>query len=321
MRKLDFSRLGSLQAISHNFGVTEDYLKSVITSPHQFYTELRIPKKGRNRGKYRVVYKAADKLAHLQSEISTHIGYNVYNKDNTIRDQFITKHAYGFVKNKGILQNARLHLAKKYLLSVDIKDFFKSIIINDVYHVFLKIGAPSEGAEVLASLCTLNSRLEEGLHTSPIISNLHCFQLDMELAEFCKNKKCSFSRYADDFAFSSNHRLPSLNVIEEFLLKYKFEMNKNKTRYSKRGQAQYVTGLSVTDDKYPRIPRPIKRQLRTELHYIQKFGAISHFYRMGIDDGSIANEICRIEGWIRYISGIEPEVGNRFQIIFDEYLT
>jgi retron-type reverse transcriptase len=170
------------------------------------------------------------------------------------------------MRKKGILQNAKIHLNKKFLLNVDIEDFFKSIKRNDVYHIFLKLGTPSEGAEILSRICTYADKLEEGLCTSPIISNLHCYALDWELAELGNDNKCLYSRYVDDITFSSNLRTPKLNSIKQILNKYHFRLHKDKTRFSKRGQAQYVTGLSVSNDKHPRIPRPIKRKLRMELH-------------------------------------------------------
>lgn len=176
-------------------------------------------------------------------------------------------------------------------------------------------------ADILAKVCTYNKRLEEGLHASPILSNLHCYDLDLELVKLAHRKKCSYSRYADDIAFSSGYGVPSTTLIGTLFKKYNFVMNKSKTRYSKQGQAQYVTGLSVSDNKYPRAPRPIKRKLRTELHYIKKYGAANHFYKIGIEEESIVMEICRIEGWIKYISGIEPVVGSKYQLIFDEYLS
>ena len=124
MTILDFSRLDSLESISRSFGVSADYILSVIKNPTNYYTELRIPKKGRNRGKYRIVYKAEDKLAHLHSEISTHIQHNVYTKEKVVKSPYISSFAYGFIKKKGTLHNARIHLNKRLLLTLDIKNFF-----------------------------------------------------------------------------------------------------------------------------------------------------------------------------------------------------
>lgn len=315
---IDFKKLSSLASISFSFGVPVTFLESVIQSPDQYYQEIRIPKKGRNKSKYRIVFKANERLAHLQSVIKTHIEHNIYNKDKTINEKYVTKYANGFIRGKGIVQNARNHLDKKYLLNVDIHQFFKSITIADVYHVLVKLGTPNDGAEIISQLISYNGKLEEGLHCSPLISNLHCYDFDRELSKIADSHGCSYSRYADDISFSSNTRTPKLNLIKQVFRKHHFEMNQIKTRFSKKGQPQYVTGLSVTDSKYPRIPKPMKRKLRQELHYLNLHGCKSHFEKIGIDCVSIPAELSRITGWIRYISAIEPALGKEFEAIFSK---
>jgi RNA-directed DNA polymerase len=318
MITIDFKRLNGLPDISKSFSVPIEYLESVISTPENYYKKLCIPKKGKSKEQYRIVYKADERLSHLQSEILIHIEHKIYHKENKFKanENYITKYAYGFIKNKGTLQNAKIHLNKKYLINLDIKNFFKSISINDVYHVFIKLGTPPEGAKILAKISTYHEKLEEGLHTSPIISNLHCYQLDIELAKLGKSNQCAYSRYADDITFSGNFRTPKQNLIEKILKKYNFSINEEKTRFSKKGTAQYVTGLSVSDDKCPRIPRPIKRQLRMELYYIKKYGFKSHCDQKGINDRNM--EWNRINGWINYISGIETELGEKYSLSLGE---
>lgn len=317
MRIINFTTLSTINSISLSFGVPISFIESVISNPSDYYKELKIPKKGRNKHKFRTVYKASHRLALLQSEIKTHIECNIYSKDKTINSKFITKYAYGFIKKRGIVQNARKQLAKKYLLNVDIHNFFKSITENDVYNVLIKLGTPHDGAEIISKIITYHGKLEEGLHCSPIISNLHCFNLDLELAKIGENHDCSYSRYADDISFSGNKRTPKLKYIEQVFKKHHFKLNSTKTRFSKKGKPQYVTGLSVSDNLYPRIPRPMKRMIRQELYYMSTFGYISHFKRIGIDYDYIPLEMERILGWIRYISAIEPVLGKKYQQIFN----
>lgn len=315
---INFTTLSTIESISLSFGVPINFIESVISTPDIYYQKLYIPKKGRNKNKFRIVYKASHRLAHLHSEIKTHIEYNIYNKDKTINDKYITIYANGFIKKRGIVKNARRHLSKKYLLNVDIQSFFKSITTSDVYHALIKLGTPHDGAEIISKLITYNGKLEEGLHCSPLISNLHCFNLDLELSKLGRDHGCSYSRYADDVSFSGNNRIPKPILIEKIFRKYHFNMNNTKTRFAKKGSSQYVTGLSVSDNLYPRIPRPMKRKIRQELHYMAKYGFRSHFKNIGIDSDYIPAEMERILGWIRYISAIEPILGKEYARIFND---
>ncbi len=320
MKIIEFKQLDSFYAISSNFGVKKSFIESVISTPDDFYEELRIPKKGRNKSDYRVVYKAESQLARLHSEIKSHLEYNIYDKNKFANKQYISKYSYGFIRGKGTKHNALNHLNKKKLLNIDIKNFFKSIKIEDVYHVLINYGIPIKGAEILSKIITYNGVLEEGLHCSPMISNLYCYKLDLELYEVGRRYRCSYSRYADDISFSSNGFLPKLGLLTKILRKYNFVLNPKKTRFAKKGKAQYVTGLSVSDNKYPRIPRPVKAKLRQELYYIEKYGIESHFQKIGVDEEEIAEELSRIAGWIRYMISIEPDLGNKYLKILDHLI-
>jgi retron-type reverse transcriptase len=318
MNIIDFRQLSSLKAISINFGIALTYLESVIAQPDKFYTLLKIRKKGRSKYKYRKVYKADEQLALFHSEIRSQIEFNIYDRKSQLKSEYVTPYAYGFIKKRGIRENAKVHLNKTHLLNLDITDFFKSIKSRDVYNVFVRLGTPDDGAKILATLCTLHNKLEEGLHTSPLISNIHCYDLDIQIAELAKKYKFLYSRYADDLTFSSNTRVPYPKQIEKILNSFGFDLNYDKTRYSKKGQAQYVTGLSISNEKYPRIPKIMKSQLRTELYFMEKYGVASHCHKRGIDQNDISQELNRIQGWIWYMYGIEPELAAQYKEIFDE---
>lgn len=45
-----------------------------------------------------------------------------------------------FVKQRGIVDNARPHVGKKFIRKFDLKDFFKSIDVRRVYGIFQELG-------------------------------------------------------------------------------------------------------------------------------------------------------------------------------------
>jgi RNA-directed DNA polymerase len=93
----------------------------------------------------------------------------------------------------------------------------------------------------------------------------------------------------------------------------------------KRGQKQYVTGLSVFDNNYPRIPKKIKRELRLEAYYIGKYGYEEHIMRkLKIKKHQLKNQEIksliineiditrdRIYGWLHFINSIEPNFSKK----------
>lgn len=197
---------------------------------------------------------------------------------------------HGFTKEKNILTNALSHTKQKYVLSVDLKDFFPSINFGRVRGVFTKYPFyfNSTVATFLAQICCNNNQLPQGAPTSPIISNFICARLDRQLLNFAREQNCRYTRYADDLSFSTY-----LSVVPPVLVKSNastseqsniklgkelkkiitsngFEINEKKIRLRNNKQRQVVTGL--TTNRFPNVNRKFIRQIRAMLYAWQKFG-------------------------------------------------
>jgi len=307
---MHLNQLDSLEIISRSFNTSIDFLKSIYNNEKKkIYINLfDIPKKNPKHVKkyrevlqinrpYNLFYK---ELLHvIEQKIKLDIG------------SFISNIAHGFIKDRGVLTNAKQHLNKKHLFKVDIKDYFKSITKTGVKSVFLKLGFSENGAEIFSNLCTLDDILYEGFNTSPILANLYCYSLDLELKTLAEKYQVNISRYSDDITFSSDiNNFPLIDEIKEIFLKYSFVINEDKTINLKYGQPQYVTGLSISNDKYPRVPKIMKRKIRQELYYLNKFPQ-NYF---NIEDGY--KQLRSIYGKIVYILGIEKLLGKKYQSDF-----
>lgn len=279
--------------------------------------KLYIKKKGVSSG-YRIVH--AVNTFQLSNTLKI--------LNNYLSDIFIPKKSvHGFVKDKSIKTNAREHLGKKNVLSVDIERFFESITKTMVSNAFFKIGFSKVASDWLSNLTTINGHLVQGFNTSPTIANIVADEMDIELA-YLSGNDVTYTRYADDLYFSTNNILPSVDDIENIISNYGFKINQSKTKEMKRGNYQFVTGLTVFDDKMPRIPKRIKKNLRLEIYFIQKYGYKEHAYRRLRNRGvlvhdkefhfELGQEVVdsqhRLFGWIHYIFSIEPKfAGNLYE--------
>lgn len=281
--------------------------------------KLYLRKKNKLHKTYREVYSVhTDTLKNVLKGLSTFLKES-HNPSNAV---------HGYVRGRSIRTNAEAHLAKNYILSVDIEDFFGSITLEMVSQSLSSIGFSSFAVEHLAKLVTINNFLPAGYSTSPIISNIVIHSMDEKLINL-GGKDCMYTRYADDLYFSSNIALPTLVNIETIILKNGFNLNPLKTKYMPRGVKQYVTGLTVFDHLIPRVSKKIKKNLRLELYYIEKYGWLNHTlnkvgYAMSeyltdiniksqVDSeiNSIAN---RINGWLRFMNSVEPPIARKFII-------
>lgn len=182
--------------------------------------------------------------------------------------------AHGFVPNRTIYTNAKVHVNQDLVLGIDIKDFFPSIKFKSVYYVFRLAGYTKKMAWDLANLCTYDGKLPQGAPTSPMLSNLVALELDRKFVKYCARRNFKYSRYADDITISGSHKLPMhkeklIKIIEET----GFTVNSNKTRMLSRGSRQKVTGL-VVNDKVS-IGRNKKKTLRAIVHNILMNGPVA----------------------------------------------
>lgn len=166
-----------------------------VQSKSSQYKIFTIPKK---RGGTREIKAPITALKIMQRKLSQ-VLYSVYNSKPSV---------HGFAPGRSIVTNAEVHSKKRFVLNLDLKDFFPSINFGRVRGMFL--GKPyflnEEVATTLAQICCHQNQLPQGAPTSPVISNMLCAQLDSKLQQLAKVCKCTYTRYADDITFSTTLR-------------------------------------------------------------------------------------------------------------------
>ncbi len=315
MKTIKFKDLTSLSSIATNFGIQTQYLKELVNPENNSnsFIKMEIPKKN-SKSDFRIVYKPKYYIEDLHKNILTELNNFLLSSE---QNKFIHDSAHGFRSYYSTSTNATVHIGKKNLLQIDIKNFFESIPKRKIIEVFKKIGCADDVARLLTKICTVNNILKEGLNTSPLLANLYFYDIDIKLNTLACQFKCEYSRYADDMTFSSNKNIKKTNLLQNIttiLSDESLELSNHKTRYSSYGQSQYVTGLSISNTEYPRIPRKIKKLLRQELHYLNLYGFTSHFDKRGEDH---TTGHYRIKGWLDYIRSVEPTLGKEMEKIYN----
>lgn len=174
-----------------------------------------------------------------------------------------------------IVSNAKQHCGHRYMLKVDIKNFYSSVAHEDILHALeWKINMDKEASYLILLLCTQNGMLPTGAPTSPILSELVMVDIDLMLtSKYRPQDGWTYTRYADDISLSSTEEFDSNVVVEAlsgFLKSHGFQLNAHKTKYLKPNQARYVTGVKVNEKS--NVDRKYIRQLRAILHHWKQQG-------------------------------------------------
>lgn len=282
------------QHLAELIGTTADFIDWLIHG--NCYTIVSIPKKG---GGERTIEIPIMELKYIQRWIL----------DNILSKYKVSDNAMGFVNHRSILDNAKMHLNKKCLINMDIKDFFPSILYKKVFRLFNYSGYSKKVSYILAKLCTYQNRLPQGSPASPAISNLVCYRLDYRLSHLAEKYNAIYSRYADDITFSSNSNISRIvDAISTIIRDEGFSVNDSKTRVLFSHQRQEVTGLIVNND-IVRVNKRYKRKLSQEIYYCQRFGIKSHMKRINCDKSFYKEHLY---GKAYFIAMVEPECGARF---------
>ncbi len=220
----------------------------------KYYKTFSIPKKS---GDDRQIAMPLRGLALSQDRL-TPLLKQVYN---------LGPHVKAFVKGSSFVSNAAYHHNQRWILNIDLKDFFPSITFARVRGLFISklFGFNPRVSTILARICTFEGSLPQGASTSPILANIIANSLDRKFLEIARSEKIKYTRYSDDITFSSSKKAVPKSIVKDFFdnedgreitlgdqLKDAvrtsgFVINDQKTRLMMPNNRQVVTGLTVNE--------------------------------------------------------------------------
>ncbi|WP_170339707.1 reverse transcriptase family protein [Ruegeria arenilitoris] len=230
-----------------------------------------------------------------------------------------------YAPGSSLYKAVRQHCGARWLLKIDLKNFFESINEMMVFDTFISLGYPRPICFQLARLCTrvfgaaqddfARMRLgvlPQGAPSSPMLANLAVYKLDVSLSEIAAKNGWIYTRYADDLAFStrsvsSRHETKELmwSILDQ-IRSFGLTPNKRKTSISPPGARKILLGLNVDTDR-PRLTRSFKNNVETHVYAITNpaIGFNKHLEARGFESGP--SMIRHIAGLIAYARSIEPD--------------
>lgn len=291
LKKNNVPVIFEFEHLSRLFGLKTKILAAIVNKPESFYRKFSIPKK---RGGVRAIVSPYPSLLFCQKWIYK----------NILLSKKPHNAVHGFVPGRSIFTNASLHLNKKALLKMDLKDFFPSIPINWVVNLFSSFGYANNVSYYLSKICCYEDKLCQGSATSPYITNLLLLSLDNRLSLLSNKYNLSYTRYADDLTFSGDY-IPCqyIDIVSSIIENYGLCVNSDKTCLHTKQGKRIVTGLSVSGSNI-KVPRKYKRDLRSEIYSIIKFGLLSHISKRKIRNPMYLDSLI---GRINFLIQAEPD--------------
>lgn len=310
----------SLGHLASETGASYSYLREIVSRSRDPYRSIAIPKA---TGGTRPISAPEPILMDVQRWILR----NILDK--------LPMHSasYAYQSKTSIVQCASQHIGARWLVKMDLHDFFGTVGEQSVYRVFRKLGYNKLVSFELARITTRTEDLEgahwraaytvisdyavaglgvlpQGGPTSGSLANAAATRLDQLLQKFSLERSLSYTRYSDDLTFSSLKafdRPTAEAVVREvtgLVRKAGFVTHRAKTRIVPPGSRKVVLGLLV-DDSVRLMPEH-RRRIEVHLRGCEKFGLANHAAHRKFD--SVFALVDHLAGWLAFALGVDKVV-------------
>ena len=255
--------------LAYETGLSRRELFGLTRHPEYHYRILTLRKRN---GGLRVLHAPLYQMKHAQQRILKRI----------LSHLPVSPYATAYVPGKGLADNAAPHVGHKYLLKMDITDFFGSITYLQVISAaFPSTLYPPQIGAILTTLCCYKEVLPQGAPTSPVLSNIVMRHFDDAIGGWCKKRGIAYTRYCDDMTYSGMFDPTEVKSLVKYELKrFGFFINDKKTVVLRNGQRKVVTGIVVNEK--PQTSAAYRRAIRQDLYYCRKYGFEAHLHKKGI---------------------------------------
>jgi len=285
------------------------------------YSSFEIKKKN---GGTRIIHAPDAPLKSLQKKLAAVLQACLVEIEEKTGKRNAASH--GFRPGKGILSNASVHRNRRYVLNLDLKDFFPTITFPRIRGFFIKdrnFNLHEDVATILAQIACFESKLPQGSPCSPIISNMIAGILDFHLSRLAFAHGCTYTRYADDLTFSTNKKNfpPAIaglvpesahdwklgKPLKGLIKKSGFEVNDSKTRMQYKASRQVVTGIVV--NKKVNVPAEYRRLVRAYVHSLVSTGSYNlsgHSIKAAAESPEVVlGTVSQLHGMLGFIHSVD----------------
>lgn len=325
----------SLRHLSHLTGVDYFLLRSVVDRTYKEpYKVFRLNKtlKGQQDRGFRIISIPEPFLMKVQKWIAQKV----------LANGNVHSSSFAYAKNSKIYDAAKLHCRCRWMIKLDVRNFFESFSEIAAYRIFRKFGYQPLVSFELSRLCTRlgpltkagcqprwlvteNNRYNvinkyenirmghfpQGTPTSPMLSNLAMKDFDRCVTSIAQGNDLVYSRYADDLYLSSTNDNFSRQKAKKVIASIYTQMNKigllpniTKTQVVPPGGRKIVLGLLV-DGEIPKLSRHFRSKLRMHFYYLKRkdIGPSFHARTRGFD--SVMGLKNHLKGLIAYAGQID----------------
>jgi len=268
--------INTLQHLAYTLKVNITEFDKIINNIDKYYYEDKEPKlkdgkpKINKKGEieYRITHPSKGRLKIIQSRIN----------DSILKKIEMPDYAFGAVKGKDNVLNAKFHLGSVYFFSTDLKNFYPSIRHQKVFDFYRKHRFSPIVSSTLTKLTTYKGKLPQGIPTSSYLANLIFECTGNKLNDLAKQKNLRFTTYVDDVVISATtdlkYLIPTfLDIIKSdgYLISHKKTTYKTKNP-EVTGIVLKASNLALANKTKAKLLDPMVSEAskKGQINYIEK---------------------------------------------------
>lgn len=334
----------TLNHLAHLTDVNAEFLQAVAHRQVDAYRVFRVKKRGkpssvpRPERRYRTICVPHPQLMRVQRWIA----------QNILQTTPHHRASFAFAKKRDLMGAAKKHISAKWLVKMDVRHFFESIFEDAVYWVFRSLGYGALLSFQMARICTrlpdhskgysrsvrssrcdlpyrrhYKGHLPQGAPTSPMLANRAVEVLDQRLELLANSSGWTYTRYADDLAFSrktKSSRSESLSLIkkaERALVMSGLESHRQKATIAAPGSRKVLLGVLVDRDS-PKLTKAFRNNIETHLYALShaNIGPEKHRQKRGFN--SIIGMRRHILGLIAFAHQVDERYASKLYAQFNK---
>ena len=278
---------GSPKRIAWLIGIPIEQLRTVVADVERFYDPFVKKEPGK---KLRLIDNPVGQLKEIQRRLNKRI----------LAGQSLPAVMIGGVRGKDPLDHPRLHVGRKVVVTIDVKNCYPSITNMQVFKIWrYRIGCSPDVASLLTRLTTRLGHLPLGAPTSTPLGNLVLESIVLAVKLLVEQHELRLSQFIDDSALSGASLSDAIIIdVVRVFSRHGLRVNRKKIKVMRSGSSQTVTGRTV--NRTLTLPSKRRKKVKAALHELMTTPTQSSDY---------TKRYRSVEGRIRDLKKLHPEQG------------
>lgn len=290
-----------------------------------------------SRDKYRMlinIRKEKDWLKKTLKKINKYLSNSLINRvrqsDRKIEINYDVEYLHSSMRKRSYETNAKEHKNEKYVLAIDIQNFYPSIKEHKVYSFFSReMSLDTDIATIYTILCTcplddpsvkkdFEFGIGQGLATSPILAYMINYRMFDYMYLKAQENGLKMTVYVDDVVFSSDTPIPQkfINTLFSIIKQNGMNIKRKKVHLYDKKQTKKITGIFLTNTNNVRVANSKHEELFYQYNYLKenilKVNNMKEYF-------DVFNLFLKFNGNVQFVKLVEGDTLLKYKTFVKDY--